>query len=411
MEAPLQPVNLHSAQKPAPAIRTALTLIGFSAVIGQIVLMRELIVVFNGNEMSLGIMLATWLFWTAAGSSLSSILAMGGNKTRRAVAAFECLLAVSLLPTLWALRASKALLQTVPGELVGPLQMILASLACLSLFCAFSGALFVVAARMFEQECAVSSRRAASSAYMFEAVGSGLGGIVAGIVLLRFLESFQIATIVAILNLCMAAVLLFRMNRKELGVMTGAAALIAILLVTYAAPPLDRSAQQRLWRGFRVAGSHDSIYGNLTVIENGNLRSIYDNGVILANAPDESAAEEAVHYALLEHPAPRHLLMIGGGVRALGSKRCFASSMVSAEAPAALSRRRSGIPPSTASITSNSTPLSSPWRGSFFQRSMLLWPRTLGYTYITRMAAIICGPPPPNSTPSFSMCPTRRPRS
>ena len=314
MEAPLQPVNLHSAQKPAPAVRTALTLIGFSAVIGQIVLMRALLVVFNGNEMSLGIMLATWLFWTAAGSSLSSILAMGGNKTRRAVAAFECLLAVSLLPTLWALRASKALLQTVPGELVGPLQMILASLACLSLFCAFSGALFVVAARMFEQECAVSSRRAASSAYMFEAVGSGLGGIVAGIVLLRFLESFQIATIVAILNLCMAAVLLFRMNRKELGVMTGAAALIAILLVTYAAPPLDRSAQQRLWRGFRVAGSHDSIYGNLTVIENGNLRSIYDNGVILANAPDESAAEEAVHYALLEHPAPRHVLLIGGGV-------------------------------------------------------------------------------------------------
>ncbi len=61
-------------------------------------------------------------------------------------------------------------------------------------------------------------------------------------------------------------------------------------------------------------GSRDSIYGNLAVIETGNIRSIYDNGVILANAPDESAAEEAVHYALLEHPAPRQILMIGGGV-------------------------------------------------------------------------------------------------
>jgi spermidine synthase len=40
---------------------TALALTGFSAVVGQIVLMRELIVVFNGNEISLGIMLATWL--------------------------------------------------------------------------------------------------------------------------------------------------------------------------------------------------------------------------------------------------------------------------------------------------------------------------------------------------------------
>ncbi|HEY1160590.1 MAG TPA: fused MFS/spermidine synthase [Terracidiphilus sp.] len=291
-----------------------MTLIGFSAVIGQIVLMRELIVVFNGNEMSLGIMLATWLFWTAAGSSLSSSFALGGSQARRAVAVFECLLAASLLPALWTLRASKSFFQAVPGELVGPLPMILASLACLSLFCAFSGALFVVAARMYEQECGVSSRLAASSAYMFEAVGSGLGGIVASIVLLRFLESFQIAVIVAMLNLSMAAVLSFRMSRRQFGVMTGTAALIAILLVTYAAPPLDQAAQQRLWRGFRVVGSRDSIYGNLTVIETGNLRSIYDNGVILANAPDESAAEEAVHYALLEHPAPRHVLLIGGGV-------------------------------------------------------------------------------------------------
>jgi spermidine synthase len=59
--------------------------------------------------------------------------------------------------------------------------------------------------------------------------------------------------------------------------------------------------------------SRNSIYGNLAVIETGNIRSIYDNGVILANVPDEAAAEEAVHYALLEHPAPRRILLIGGG--------------------------------------------------------------------------------------------------
>jgi len=57
--------------------------------------------------------------------------------------------------------------------------------------------------------------------------------------------------------------------------------------------------------------SRNSAYGNLTVTENGGIRSIYQNGVILANAPDENAAEEAVHYALLESPAPRHILLIG----------------------------------------------------------------------------------------------------
>ena len=220
----MQSVTMPCAKRPTPAVRAALALIGFSAVIGQIVLMRELIVVFNGNEISLGIMLATWLFWTAAGSSLSSRFALGGSNARRVVAALECLLGVSLLPTIWALRASRTFFQTVPGELVGPVPMLLTSLACLSLFCVVSGALFVVATRMYQQECAVSARVATSSAYLLEAAGSGVGGILASIVLLRFLESFQIATVVALLNLCMAAVLLFRMSRKQLAAVTVAAA-------------------------------------------------------------------------------------------------------------------------------------------------------------------------------------------
>jgi spermidine synthase len=312
--APMQSIPMAQARPPAFAIRAALTLIGFSAVIGQIVLMRELIVVFNGNEISLGIMLAAWLFWTAAGSSLSSVFALGERNARHSVAALECLLAISLLPTIWALRASKTIFQTVPGELVGPLPMALASLACLSVFCFVSGALFVVAARMVEAECAVSARVATSSAYLLEAAGSGLGGIVASILLLRFLGSFQIATIVAILNLCMAAVLLLRASRKQLVVLMLTAALCAIPLLMFVAPSLDRSAQARLWQGFHLVGSRDSIYGNLAVTETGNLRSIYQNGVLLANAPDQNAAEEAVDYALLESPAPRRILMIGGGV-------------------------------------------------------------------------------------------------
>ena len=300
--------------RPESPAKMALALLGFSAVIGQIVLMRELIVVFNGNEISLGIMLATWLFWTAAGSCLSSSFRLGGNNARRMAAALECLMGVSLPLTIWALRASKSIFQAVPGELVGPASMILASLVCLSLFCLVSGALFVAAARIVETEYDVSARVAASSAYLLEAAGSACGGIVASIMLLRYLDSFQIATVVVFLNFSMAAVLLFPMGRKQAGVTVAAAAIIAIPLLMFVAPSLDRYAQERLWRGFHLLGSRNSIYGNLTVTQTGTIRSIYDNGVILANAPDEEAAEEAVHYALLEHPAPKRVLLIGGGV-------------------------------------------------------------------------------------------------
>jgi spermidine synthase len=92
------------------------------------------------------------------------------------------------------------------------------------------------------------------------------------------------------------------------------AVVAAIPLLMVVAPRLDKSAQTLLWRGFNLVGARDTIYGNLAVTETGTIRSIYSNGVIQANVPDPGAAEEAVDYALLEHPAPQRVLLIGGGI-------------------------------------------------------------------------------------------------
>ncbi|MGD0294069.1 MAG: hypothetical protein ABSB30_09460 [Terracidiphilus sp.] len=313
MEKHLHSVAGREAPGNKPAVKAALMLTGFSAIIGQIVLMRELMVVFSGNEISLGIMLATWLFWTAAGSILCSILPLRKSCVRRTVAVFECLLGVSLPLTVWALCAIKSLFQSVPGELVGPIPVLLASLVCLSVFCVVAGVLFVAATRMYCHECAVNARAATSTAYLLEAAGSGLGGIVASFVLLRSLDPFQIACVVLVLNLLMAFILLLSMSRKQIGFAVAAAMLLAFILLIRVAPRLETSAQARQWRGLHLLASRDSIYGNLTVVETGNIRSLYENGLILANSPDESAAEESVHYALLEYKEPRRILMIGGG--------------------------------------------------------------------------------------------------
>jgi spermidine synthase len=300
------------------AARTALALCGFTAVVGQIVLMRELIQVFNGNEIALGILLATWLLWTAAGSGLSGAVGLGRSRPRLAVASLECLLAAALPATIWALRGAKAFFQTVPGELVGPMPMLLTSLVCLSVFCAASGALFIVAARMAEAEASLLPRAAASTAYLLEAAGSALGGMAASVVLVRFCDAFQTAVIVGILNLGVAFALLLRLRRAQVAILAGAAVLAAIPLLFWLAPRCDAAARARLWRGFNVVGARESIYGSLTVTQTGTsdtgtIRSLYENGSILANAPDPAAAEEAVDYALLEQAAPKRVLLIGGG--------------------------------------------------------------------------------------------------
>ncbi len=294
----------------APA---ALLVVGFSAVVGQIVLMRELIVAFNGNEISLGVMLVAWLLWTAAGSSVAGLLRRRIHNVRLITALLECLLAASLPPTIWALRDSKAHFQSVPGELVGLLPMLISTLVCLSVFCTVSGALFVVAAKLFKHDSRATASSAAGSAYLLEAAGSAIGGVLASIVLLRLLDSYQITTLIALLNVCMAVMFLLKSRRWRTAVIA-MVVLVAVPVIIIVAPRLDKNARVRQWRGFDLIATRDTIYGNLAVTATGAIRSIYSDGVILANAPDPAAAEEAVHYALLEHPAPKSVLLIGGGI-------------------------------------------------------------------------------------------------
>jgi spermidine synthase len=296
------------------AARVVLLLVGFTAVIGQVVLMRELIVLFNGNELSLGIMLATWLVWTAAGSWLAGRIVRTSRHPEVAVAVAECLCGLSLPAAVWALRSARVLLAAVPGETLGPVSMLLSTLACLSVFCALSGSLFVLTARLYAQWCEVPGPLATSHAYLLETTGSALGGVLTSILLLHLYGSFQIATLVGMVNLCVAASLLLGTQRRRVMATAVVGALIVIPMLAWVAPQWERSSQARLWKGFQVLGSKDSIYGKLTVIEAGGMRSIYDNGSIVANVPDAAAAEEAVHYALLEHPAPRRVLLIGGGL-------------------------------------------------------------------------------------------------
>jgi spermidine synthase len=77
---------------------------------------------------------------------------------------------------------------------------------------------------------------------------------------------------------------------------------------------LEAISQRHFWRGQHLVATRNSVYGSLAVVGTEGSRSVYENGVVLFNVPDPAAAEEAVHYALLEHPSPRSLLLIGGGL-------------------------------------------------------------------------------------------------
>lgn len=294
--------------------RAALVLIGFTATIAQIVLMRELIVVFYGNEISLGIVLANWLVWTAFGSGVLGRWAGRARNPRRVMACLQALIAVVFPITLLMLRASRRAFLATPGEILGPAPMFLTSLIVLCMFCSLSGLLFAVGSRFYSEEAAAEAVAGVSFMYCLEAVGSGIGGLLASLALVRYFTAFEIASLVSLLNLVAAvslAVQRQRLRRVVLGVL---AAVFAVLVFPFLNRELERVSQAWLWRGFQVVATRTSPYGNLAVTQTESTRSLFENGLIVSSAPDLAAAEEAVHFALLQHPAPRSLLLIGGGL-------------------------------------------------------------------------------------------------
>lgn len=306
-------MNSRASHRPATALVIPF-LVGFTAAAGQIILLREVVVQFNGNELSLGFVLAAWLMGTAAGSALTGFIIRKHADVRIPTAFIESLCGLCLPFAVIALRMARARAQTVPGELVGPVHMALISSACVSIFCALCGCLFALASQLVRNDCKLSPRHASSLAYLLETAGSALGGLVTGLFLLRFFGCIQVAMLIALLCLCAGGSVYFRMGRLPTVLAVASATIISFPCLGYVAPRVESYTLVRLWPGFDLIASQDSAYGRLTVIGAGGMRSIYDDGSILANVPDPAAAEETVHYALLEHLAPRRVLLIGGGI-------------------------------------------------------------------------------------------------
>jgi spermidine synthase len=295
-----------------PALLSALSL-GLTSLISQILLLREMVVVAGGNEICLGLMLSTWLMWVGIGSWAGGIVASRSSAIAIPLHHGYGLLGLAVPASLLMVRSSRFLFG-VPWGQVLPLSQILLLSFLLSLpLCLVLGGLFVLTARHFSSP-ALGIAQGISSIYLGEAVGAFLGGLLTTLLLLPYLSHFQISFLLLFLNLLVGLVL-WRRSRKHLLASVSLLSLLLLLLFALRLPSLlDRRAWQWHWKGMELVTTADTVYGNLSLLRRGGQITLFASGLPLFSYPDPEAAEEAVHYALLQHPHPRSLLLVGGGV-------------------------------------------------------------------------------------------------
>jgi spermidine synthase len=298
----------------------ALAAVGFTSTIAQIVLMRELVATFYGNELLFGLTLAAWLAWVAVGSwglpslypsrslRLRSGQARGGGKGGQGVFAAGLVLAAVLLPAqLTLVRGARTLLGVTPGAFVEFGSMVGAVAVVLAPLCLLSGALFTLGARLTVERGGTAGR-----AYVWESAGAVVGGILFSFVLIRWLDPFQAALLVAAVNLAVALLIYLSSlpHPRALLLLFG---LFALLL--FGSLPLGRFLHHATlrWQWPDLAFAADSPYGRLTVQAREGQRIFFENG-LLAFETQGTFPEEVAHFPLLAHPDSWDVLLVGGGV-------------------------------------------------------------------------------------------------
>ena len=295
---------------PSPVL--TITTTGFAATVAQIIILRELLVLFYGNELSAGLIFAGWLLWSGLGSGLSvkwaSKLSAHTALLRLMLVCLAALLPLSVL----FIRATRIIWNLPAGELPSIGKMLLVSLTVTGLFCPLSGALFGICWALYRK----SGENQPIGIYLGEALGSAAGGLIFYFAFLPYGSVFTTIWITSGIILLISGWMLRPWrpgSNLRFGHVMWMAVLILVIAGTVGSSRLDHMS--RLWQwGPSLTAVYDTAYHNIAMLKKEEQVSVFTNGLWLFSEPDRLSAEHGIHLALLQHPNPKTILLLGGGI-------------------------------------------------------------------------------------------------
>ena len=291
----------------AKDLAVAVTALGMTSLTTQIILLREFVSVFQGNELVIGVVLAGWMMLTGAGAFLGRF---SGSLSRHPSVPAAALACSGVLPpaTVLFLRTMRNVVFTA-GSMVGILQALAASLVVLAPFCLLSGFLFTFFVRVISS---IEGENRTARVYAWESLGAAAGGAVFTLALTAFLETFQTLFILLLIDLGVALFLAWNSRaRVAMCVVVIAMGAAATALLTDRA---DTWTRRYLFPGQEIVYFRDTPYGNLTVTRQGEESCFFENSILMFATNNVTPNEESVHYCMVQRPSPRRVLLVAGGI-------------------------------------------------------------------------------------------------
>ncbi len=281
--------------------------LGFTTIITQIILLREFLTVFYGNELVIGIVLTNWMIITAIGAGIGRKTLTFRNDPVFQVSALILLSILALIMVILLNILKNVVFQA--GSLVGIYQILLSSFVLMLPFCLLSGYLFTHLSVSFSDKF---NRNMIHRTYAVESTGSLAGGIIVSFILVYLLKSLQILGILILLNVAISFLnrdIRTSFRLKWLFVLIALSLYIIICVFN-----IDKIVKKSLYPNQEIVYLRDTPYGNLTVTRSAEQLNFFENTSLLFTTNDPVSNEENVHYAMLQHPDPKNILIISGGI-------------------------------------------------------------------------------------------------
>jgi len=312
----------------------SMVFVGCYATIAQVLIIREFLVVFFGSELCIGIILGTWLFGVASGAAIGGRVS-GRFKSPVSPFVIVLVLMCTILPLeLVLIRVLRLILNVPAGQYIPILSLLLSSLCIITPFSFTIGLIFPIGCKVikgFTHDSAADI----GFVYILESIGSLIGGLLFTFVLITRFQPFTIALIfncILFLNLFLMMQLPGKgisMKRKPSVFSASGKSLVCltlffvtfILLVSGVVNRVDSYLVDIRWSSsnpnIKLLESIDSRYENIVVGVRDEQYSVFGNGQFNFAFPDDYANSQIAHLVMTQHPDPKRVLLIGGGMGGL----------------------------------------------------------------------------------------------
>lgn len=276
---------------------------GISSITVQIVTIREFLTQFHGNEITISLVLFSWLLLTGIGSLVARFFKVSS------VILYSLLTLLIALVPLFQLIFIRGFREAVfiHGVSPGFYQIFLYITASIAPYCLLVGFILPYALKVLNADYQYFT---SGELYITDSVGDILGGILFSFILVFWTTPFKAIAVTSGLLILTALFLLI--SSRSYYLLIGSAILTAFFYTYAMNPRFEISSMSKQYGN--ISRYLESPYGRIVVTQEGAQHTFWQSGHPLYSDSNIVESEEKIHYPVCQLERVDNLLLVSGGL-------------------------------------------------------------------------------------------------